>query len=146
MTLIVFSLASFVLVVDRLTKIAIVNNLQQGQSIKILPGVFHITFVLNNGMAFGLLKGWGAFFITLSMAVIVLIIVYTVRNKAMDVMLSVSLGLILGGATGNLIDRLLLSRVVDFLDFRIWPVFNIADSAITLGVGVLALRAILKSR
>ncbi len=144
MTSLVFSLASFIFIADRLTKIFISNSFHQGQSVKIIPGIFHITFVLNDGMAFGLLKGFGVLFITLSVAVIALITVYVIRRKTMDIMLSAGLGLILGGASGNLVDRILLGRVVDFLDFRIWPVFNLADSAITVGAGILILRAFLK--
>ena len=133
-----FLVASLLFVLDRATKIVAVSNMSYGQSIKILPNIFHFTFILNNGTAFGLFKGANAMLAIFSVLVIALIIFYVLKNKALAFINSLALGLILGGALGNLFDRVRFGYVIDFLDFRIWPVFNIADSAITIGTVILA--------
>ena len=133
-----FLVASLVFVLDRVTKIAAVSNMSYGQSVKILPNIFHFTFVLNNGTAFGLFKGANAALAILSVLAITLIFFYVLKNKALSFPNSLALGLILGGALGNLFDRVRFGYVIDFLDFRVWPVFNIADSAITIGTCLLA--------
>ena len=133
-----FLVASLVFVLDRIAKIAVANNMSYGQSMDILPRIFHLTLVLNNGTAFGLFKGANAALAILSVVVIMLILFYVLKNKAMGFANSLALGLILGGALGNLFDRVKFGYVIDFLDFRVWPVFNIADSAITIGTCLLA--------
>ena len=82
-----------------------------------------------------LVAGWAPL---ISLIVIVMIAVYLIRSRSVERVLAISLGLILGGAAANLIDRVWLGYVIDFLDFRIWPVFNIADSCITIGTIILA--------
>lgn len=132
--------ASLVIIIDRFAKFLVFNNLLEGQSIEVVSKVFHITLVLNTGAAFGLFKEKNQFFIVSSFVVITLILLYVFFDKEKDVVKLSALGLILGGAAGNLIDRLLFGYIIDFLDFRIWPVFNIADSAITVGSLLLILR------
>lgn len=134
----VFLAASTVLILDRLTKYIIIKKLSQGQSIKIFPNIFHITLVLNKGIAFGLFKEWRIFFIVTSTLAISFILFYIRRNKQESAPSLLALGIILGGAIGNFIDRISIGCVIDFLDFRIWPVFNIADSSITIGAIMLA--------
>ena len=133
-----FLAASFVFLLDRVTKIAAANNLSYGRSIKILPNIFHFTFILNKGTAFGLLRGQNAALALLSVLAITLIIFYVLKRKSLGLAVSLALGLILGGAMGNLFDRMRFGYVIDFLDFRVWPVFNVADSAITIGIAILA--------
>ena len=133
-----FLIALLVFILDRVTKVVVVSNMSYGQSIHILPNIFHFTFVLNNGTAFGLFKGANSALAVLSVLVITLIIFYVLKNKALSFTSSLALGLILGGAIGNLFDRMRFGYVIDFIDFRIWPVFNIADSAITIGTCFLA--------
>ena len=133
-----FLIALLVFILDRVTKIVAVSNMSYGQSIHILPNIFHFTFVLNNGTAFGLFKGANSALAVLSVLVITLIIFYVLKNKVSTFASSLALGLILGGAIGNLFDRIRFGYVIDFIDFRIWPVFNIADSAITIGTCFLA--------
>ncbi|MFA6320762.1 MAG: signal peptidase II [Candidatus Omnitrophota bacterium] len=133
----IFLLASLVFILDRITKIIAVSTMSYGQSIKVLPNIFHITLVLNNGTAFGLMKGQNAILAVITAIAIALIVIYVVTHKSLGIAVSVALGFILGGAMGNLLDRIKFSYVIDFLDFRIWPVFNIADSAITLGMLIL---------
>ncbi|OGW76813.1 MAG: signal peptidase II [Omnitrophica bacterium RIFCSPLOWO2_02_FULL_45_16] len=139
-------IASCVVIIDRLTKYFFCSNLSHGRSIKVIPGIFHLTLVFNTGSAFGLFKDWTRFFIMTSIIVIALILFYCLRYRYKDILLITSLGLILGGAIGNLIDRILFGYVIDFLDFRVWPVFNIADSSISIGAALLALKALFDKR
>lgn len=99
--------------------------------------MFHLTFVLNSGVAFGFFQGHGLW-ITLGTLVILGALFRTTLQLAPRKWVPVCLGLILGGAMGNLIDRFRFGSVVDFLDFRVWPVFNLADSCITVGAVLLA--------
>ena len=125
---------------DQLSKAAVSSAVALGQSTPVLKNIFHISLVHNTGAAFGLFKNQNIPFIALSIAVIL----YLTRDLILNglrynLTRSISLGLVLGGAAGNLGDRLRLGYIVDFLDFRIWPVFNIADSAITIGIMLLAI-------
>ena len=138
----VISISSLVLIVDRLTKYILFRNLSEGESVKVVPGFFHITLVLNSGAAFGLFKGRSLFFTVSTILVIIFICLYVWRGGCKDLLVLTALSLILGGAVGNLIDRVLFGYVIDFLDFRIWPVFNIADASITIGAFILAIRLI----
>lgn len=122
-----------ILSLDRLTKLIVTSNLLYNQSLPVIKGIFHITLVHNRGAAFGILKNQVPLFIFTSVFAIILIYL-NLKDKSHGKLYTVSLSLILAGALGNLIDRLLLGYVIDFLDFRIWPVFNIADSSITIGV------------
>ncbi|MBI4974338.1 MAG: signal peptidase II [Candidatus Omnitrophica bacterium] len=138
--------ASVVLVLDRLTKYVVMKTLSQGQSIKVVPGIFHISLVLNKGSAFGLFKGQRLLFVSLSILAVFFIISYIWRNIRQYSSISFALGLILAGAIGNLIDRLAFGYVIDFLDFRIWPVFNIADSAIPIGTMIFIWKILKRKR
>lgn len=138
-----------VVMLDQITKYMIVSNMTEGMSIPVINQVFHLTFVLNPGAAFGMLEHNREFFII--MAIAVLMFVVYMRKKILEEPLTVQIGIALfvGGALGNLIDRMKTGLVVDFFDFRIWPVFNVADIAICLGVGVMIwsiIREELKSR
>jgi len=137
--------AALVLIVDRLTKVWAVGNLRSGGSIEIPLGIFRLTLVLNTGAAFGTFKGGLVFFIALSVSVIAFIIFYILRNRISGISAPLALGLILGGALGNLMDRIWFGYVIDFLDLRVWPVFNIADSAITVGTVILLWDIVRKS-
>ncbi|MCX5680565.1 MAG: signal peptidase II [Candidatus Omnitrophica bacterium] len=144
-----FSPAGFIALavfsLDRFTKIAALKILDLGQSVRAIPGVLRITLVLNDGAAFGLFKGRAAFFVFISLAVIIAIVAYIIKSRPLNRPISIGLGLILGGALGNLADRIVLGKVVDFIDFGIWPVFNIADSCITIGAAVLVFSMLAKS-
>ncbi|HTY44890.1 MAG TPA: signal peptidase II [Patescibacteria group bacterium] len=134
-----------VLFLDQLTKFLADKTLALHQSIPIIRGVFHCTLVHNRGAAFGVLKNQTAVFI--AAAVVAIFLIYTHLRRQVSqgfFMYRVSLCLILAGALGNLIDRIRYGYVVDFLDFRIWPVFNIADSAITIGAIILGYSILLR--
>jgi signal peptidase II len=135
----VFFAAALVFIADRLTKYVIVNSLTAAESIRVIPGIFHVTLVLNNGAAFGIFRNMGVMFILMTFVAVALILLYVLRSKAMSAPVMAAFGLILGGALGNLVDRIKFGYVIDFLDFRVWPVFNIADSAITVGAAILVL-------
>ena len=141
-----FLIAAIVLLLDRLAKWAVASNIPLHDSVAVIPGFFHLTHVQNTGAAFGLFAEstaqWkiGAL---VSFSVIALIIVSALLWKNSHALSTTTIGLslILGGATGNLWDRMTAGRVVDFLDFYVgtyhWPAFNVADSAIVIGAVLL---------
>ena len=114
-----------------------VSSFQPGESLPVISRVLHLTYVQNTGAAFGLLKHQQTLFIGTSLLIIAWLIRESLARPPQSFLVMWSYALILGGAAGNLIDRLRFGHVVDFLDFRIWPVFNVADSAITIGVTLL---------
>ncbi len=135
--LLTFSTAFIVVLLDQLTKFLIRKNFQLNESLPIISNFFHITYVTNTGSAFGLFKGLNLFFILFSIAVAIGILYFMKEIKQNEKMMQLAFGLLFGGTIGNLIDRIALGSVVDFLDFRIWPVFNVADSAVTISVMIL---------
>lgn len=135
--LIAVSLLAFLL--DQASKMLIMNTMFRGQSIPVIENIFHITYIHNPGAAFGLFANRTTFFIAVSLVVMAGAIVFYWKRGVRRGIMPVALGLIVGGALGNLVDRIRFGEVVDFLDFRIWPVFNLADSAIVVGAGLLAI-------
>lgn len=128
-----------VLLFDQLAKVIIGSAMHVGESIPVLPGIFHITYVLNPGAAFGMLEHQRWIFIVVALVVILAAGIFYKRLQQESLLMRCGAGLMLGGAAGNLLDRMQNGLVVDFLDFRIWPVFNIADIAICVGAGLLIL-------
>jgi len=125
--------------VDQLIKLYIKSSMIQGQSIPVIKNVFYISFVQNEGAAFSLMQNRTCLLITVAAIVVagVFILYYKYINKKAPY--AIALGLIAGGALGNLIDRVRFGQVVDFLDFVIWPVFNFADIAVVTGSCLFAL-------
>ncbi len=122
---------------DQWSKSWIRANLRPFESIELIPGtgrIFTITRSSNTGAAFGMFKGGGFFFLIVTVVVIVAILYYAWSLKKLNWIIAVSLGLELGGALGNFVDRLRFGRVTDFIDFHFWPIFNVADTAIVIGV------------
>jgi signal peptidase II len=142
-------LVAFILILDRWTKALVLSKFELGESIRVIDGLFDITYVRNNGIAFGILNSFGSpaqtvFLALFSTIAAVAVILYSLRSSAEDRVLQTSLSLILGGAVGNLYDRVMYGYVVDFLElyrgpYR-WPTFNVADSAISIGVILLAIQ------
>jgi signal peptidase II len=125
-----------VLALDQLSKFIFNANLALNESIPLVKGLFSLTLIHNRGAAFGIFKNQLYIFIFIS--VIAIALVYSMlKNNKSGKLYSLSLSLILAGALGNLMDRVFFGYVIDFLDFHIWPVFNIADSAITCGTLIL---------
>lgn len=130
-------LVLLVIGIDQLSKYVIWINLRPNESLPVIKSVFHITYVNNPGAAFGLLADKTPFFIAVTM-VVVIIIFLSYRYLPPDwILMRLALALMLGGAIGNFIDRVRFGYVIDFLDFRIWPVFNLADMALVAGVIIL---------
>ena len=139
--------AGAVLILDQVTKALILAHLPLGGSIAVIPGFFDLTHVHNPGGAFGFLAGMSAevrslLFVAVSLVAAGLILYFYWQTPHGQRFLSVGLALIFGGAVGNLVDRMRFGIVVDFLDVYAgtlhWPAFNVADSAITIGVGIFA--------
>lgn len=122
---------------DQAAKAAVQYFMQLGETVPVIPHIFHLTYILNPGAAFGILEYQRIFF--LGIVVILFAVYFWFRNRipAHPVYFSIGIGLLLGGALGNAVDRWRLAGVVDFFDFRIWPIFNIADAGICVGVALI---------
>jgi len=130
-------IAAAVVALDQLSKYMVTTSMEIGQSIVIINNFLYITYVRNPGAAFGLLQYQTAFLILVTVAVAALILYYYRLLAEDHFWLRFGLSLQLGGAFGNLIDRISSGYVVDFINFTIWPpVFNVADSAIVVGIGI----------
>jgi len=132
-------IAAAVLGLDRLTKVWILQHFQLGESRRI-TSFFYLTFIQNTGTAFGFFQGNNKALLLL--AIIILgTLLYGARglSERGGFWGAIGVALVLGGAVGNVIDRVHYGQVIDFMDFRVWPVFNIADSAITIGTCAIAI-------
>lgn len=126
------------LVLDQITKYFVQTHMSLGESIPVIPGFFHWTYIINHGAAFGILRDQRWFF--LAIVLILLGVAYYYRHHILKGpgYLKVGAALLLSGAIGNAIDRFLYHGVVDFFDFRVWPIFNVADIGICLGILMVA--------
>lgn len=131
-----------VLFFDQLTKIAVRTGMRPAESIPVIEDVFHITYVRNTGAAFGLMPGQQTLFIVTTVLVLAGIALYWWRARPQSLLLSLALGILAGGAIGNVIDRTVAGRVTDFLDVGTFPVFNVADIGIVGGAAGLFLWAL----
>jgi len=145
----------FVIGLDQISKIYVSSVMPLHASYPVIDGFFNITYVRNPGAAFGFLANAtpafrSLFLIIVSAAAIAMILYFLAKNRGGGMLLILSLSLILGGAAGNLLDRIRYGNVVDFLDFYIksahWPAFNIADSAISVGAVLLVVEIFIKKR
>ncbi|MGQ9811379.1 MAG: signal peptidase II [bacterium] len=144
-------IAGVVLAIDQLTKLAITHNLEFFERTPLFGNAVRFTYIRNTGAVFGLMKGAGTYFTFFSIvaAIVLFVVLFYARRSSTAV--RISLGLVLGGAIGNLIDRFRYGAVVDFIDIGIrenlrWPCFNAADAAITIGVFVLIIFSLTSSR
>lgn len=149
------AIAVLVVVLDQLSKAWILATLRVHEGFPVIGGFFNIVHVRNPGAAFGFLAGAPPlfrylFFLSITLAAIVLILYYLRANRIEEPSLVSALALILAGAVGNLIDRVRFGEVVDFLDVYIgsyhWPAFNVADAAITVGAGALMVALLRRQR
>jgi len=131
-------LALGLIVLDQLTKFLVRIFLTKGQSIALIPNILHLSYIQNTGSAFGLLQNTVPLLIWFSVIVLGLIFFFY------DKINFIPRALLIAGIIGNLIDRIFLKFVVDFIDFRIWPVFNVADSCLTIGAIMLVIFIIKK--
>jgi signal peptidase II len=138
-----FGLAALVIALDQVSKFWVLASFHLGESLPV-TSFFNLVLVFNSGAAFSFLAGAGGwqkwFFVILALVISVWLVVM-IRHHANERLMPATLALVLGGALGNVIDRLRFGAVADFLDFHVagwhWPAFNIADSAITVGVALL---------
>ena len=152
---IIITTALAVFILDRLTKLAVQSKIGFEESIQVIKGFFELTYVRNTGAAFGIMAlardSFIVPFLLASTAVAIGLLVYFVRKTRDDeYLLLVALAMILGGALGNLVDRLVYGYVVDFLYFHVnqyyWPAFNVADSGITVGVALLGFDLLVRKK
>lgn len=132
-----YLLALLVVVTDQLLKVIIALKLEPFQSVWVFKNVLSITYVRNYGAAFGILQSQTLLLITLTLVVILFVWVNRNKLSGYPKVFQLGLALALGGAFGNLVDRVRLGYVIDFLDLQLWPVFNFADIAIVGGVGLI---------
>ncbi len=145
-----YILALFVIACDQLTKWLIVQKMQYGESIEVIKNIFYITSHRNRGAAWGILQGQMWFFYVITIAVVIGLVYYMQKMSKKSVLLGVSLALMLGGAIGNFIDRVFRHEVVDFVHTYIFaysfPIFNIADAALTIGVVLLIIYMLIEEK
>ena len=146
-----FALA--VVALDQISKIVLAYHIPKYASIPVIEGFFNLVHVRNRGMAFGLMNRPGHgfkfyFLVAATLCAIVLLLIWFRKMKDEDHNITIGISLILGGAVGNLIDRIRLGEVIDFLDFYLgsyhWPAFNVADAAITIGIFWLAVNTLFR--
>lgn len=143
-----YVIAIIAIIVDQLTKYWIATGMERGDQISVIGNFFLITSHRNQGAAFGILQNQRWFFVVITLIVVVAIIWYIQKVKSQpDKLLPVALSLVLGGAIGNFIDRARMGEVVDFLQFNFgsytFPIFNVADSCIVVGVALIIIDALL---
>ncbi len=136
---------AFGIFIDQLTKYLTAAYMYLGQSIPIIKDVIHITYVQNRGAAFGMMKDERWIFMTVSTVMIIALAFYLYLGHAQSLLYGISLSMIISGGIGNMIDRIALGYVVDFIDFTLidFAVFNGADSFVCVGAGLLILALVL---
>ncbi|QXE03381.1 signal peptidase II [Terribacillus sp. DMT04] len=145
-----FIIAIIAVIIDQLTKLAVVKNMTEGESIPIIDNFLYLSSHRNRGAAWGMLEGQFWFFYLVTAIVIVIVSYYIVKYSKESKLMGASLALVLGGAIGNFIDRLFRKEVVDFVDTRFgdyhYPIFNVADSCLVVGVILIIIAMLLDER
>lgn len=146
----IYKITAIILMLDQFIKILINKYLTLGSGVKVIPNFFSIIYLKNTGAAFSILKDSTILLVIISAIVVVLLDRYIKYEKEFTKLEEISLGLIMGGIFGNLIDRIIHHGVIDYLAFKIFtydfPVFNLADMAITIGVGLLIVSSFIKKK
>lgn len=146
----ILAVSAVIVGLDQISKVLVKSSLNLYDSIPVIENFFHITFITNSGMAFGINFPGGIYFFTAASFILtILLFWYLWIERFNSFFFKLALALIIGGAIGNLIDRILYQKVVDFLDFMIgsyhWYVFNIADASVSIGMGILIIHNLLYS-
>ena len=146
----ILAVSAVIVCFDQITKTLIKNSLDLFESVPIIENIFHFTFIKNSGMAFGLNFPGGIYFFTTASLILTCVLFWMLwKERNNSIYIRLAFALIIGGAIGNLIDRILYGEVVDFLDFMIgdyhWYVFNIADTSVSIGMGILLIHTLLFS-
>ncbi|HOV78473.1 MAG TPA: signal peptidase II [Bacillota bacterium] len=134
-----FLITAATFIMDQASKAVVQALMFQGESVAVVPPFLYFTLVMNPGAAFGLLAYRTSLFVTITVLLVAGVFWGYRKIPPGKRLLQCGLGLVVGGALGNMTDRLRFGRVVDFLDFRVWPVFNLADTAIVIGAFLLIL-------
>ena len=146
--MIIIIISIILLCIDQIAKLLVINLLTKTDSIAIIKNFFYLTYINNDGAAFSILVGKRIFLILVAIIVIIMLIHYIKKNNIQNKLEIVSLALITGGSLGNLMDRVVRGYVIDFLDFKIFnynfPIFNLADTFIVIGVILLLLKELRK--
>lgn len=130
------TVAVLVFVLDRITKTLVASTIPYGTEVQVIGHLVGITNIRNSGAAFGIAPAGAGLFLVASLVVAVALVIYVARQPS-DMPTDIVLGLILGGTLGNAYDRVVYGTVTDFVNVHFWPVFNLADSAISIGVAAL---------
>ncbi len=125
------------LLLDQFVKYLVRKNMELGQSIPIISGIFHLTYIENPGAAFGILANRRLLFLLLTIIIVGIMFYLYFQLRQKKSLTAFSLGLVISGALGNFIDRFFRGTVTDLFDLRIWPIFNIADICICVGLALL---------
>lgn len=137
-----FFLITVGICLDQALKYLVRSRLAEYQSLPVIENIFHITFIWNDGAAFSILKGQRWFFVAVALPIVAAALGYALyhlyRGKKLPLLRKIALAFLIAGGVGNLIDRLRFGAVVDYLDFRVFPVFNLADSLIVASALLLA--------
>lgn len=138
-----------IFLLDRFTKVLVINNLTLGESLSVIDGFFNITYVNNYGAAFGIMDGKVIFIVVVSVLIFAYLI-YEIRKEAHSKLITTSISFVIGGLLGNLFDRVLYGHVIDFFDFNFFghdfAIFNVGDSFIVIGTILLAIGFLLEER
>ncbi|MEK6777605.1 MAG: signal peptidase II [bacterium] len=149
------SIVTSIILLDQATKALVMKQMSEGESIPIIDDLLSLTFVFNPGAAFGFLSSASEefripFFFLISLVAMAVVLFIYFKGARENLLLQIGLSMVLGGAAGNLIDRILFKKVIDFIDVYYkhfhWPAFNVADSAITIGVFILIVDMVLTGR
>lgn len=121
------------IIFDQIIKYLVINNLSLGSSLSIIDNFFYVTYIRNTGIAFGLFQNKNIFMIIIISIIIILLLIFYKKEKNKHLTLNISIVLIISGAIGNLIDRIVRGYIVDYINFTFWPAFNLADSFVVIG-------------
>lgn len=149
MTFIIY-LSTILLVIDQISKLLVIKLLERSSSIELIKNFFYLTYTHNNGAAFSILTGQRVFLILIAIIILIILFYYLRKNKVEGKIERLAFSFIIGGALGNLIDRILRGYVIDFIDVKIFkynfPVFNLADTFIVVGVILLLIILSIKEK
>lgn len=134
-----------ILGLDQWSKFLVRSSMTLGESVPIIDSVFHLTYIENEGVAFGMFSGHTTIFVIVSILVLIGLLTFVWKESSQSMLLHYGAALVAAGALGNIIDRAIKASVTDMFDFRIWPIFNVADIAVCIGFCLLVLYLFLSS-
>jgi signal peptidase II len=133
-----YLIALLIIGCDQFLKFLVVSKMALGVPVEVIDHVLQLTYVRNTGAAFSLFIGFSSYLVVVGLVVVLLVLYFHYRLPQKSLLLQIGMAFILGGSIGNLTDRVIHGYVIDYIDFIVWPVFNLADIMINLGVGLIA--------